>query len=51
MRPLGSLDILLLQSMMDGGGHGNDIDLINIPLGDDVYPNFCNLTLRFNVGD
>ena len=46
-----SLDILSLQSMMDGGGHGDDIDLINVPLGDDIYPDFCNLTLRFNVGD
>ena len=42
-----SVDILSLQSMIDG----DSTTLINIPLGDYVYPDFCDLTLRFNVGE
>jgi hypothetical protein len=42
-----SVDILSLQSMIDG----DLTTLINIPLGDYLYPDFCDLTLRFNVGD
>ena len=45
---LSSVDILSMQSMIDG----DSTTLINVPLDDyDLYPDFCDLTLRFNVGE
>lgn len=43
-----SLYILSLQSMIDG----DYTDFVEYPLDDDrVFPDFCDLTLRFGVGD
>ena len=43
-----SLYILSLQSMIDG----NYTDFVEYPLDNNrVFPDFCDLTLRFNIGD
>ncbi|KAL3785516.1 hypothetical protein ACHAW5_005270 [Stephanodiscus triporus] len=44
-----SVYILSLQSMMDGN-HSHSA-LIEVSKGEKVYPDFCDLTLRFNLGD
>ena len=41
------LDIIPLQSMIDGHNRS-----VTVPLnGDKVFPDFCDMTLRFDVGD
>jgi len=43
----GKLDIIPLQSMIDGHNRS-----VTVPLdGDYVFPDFCNMTPRFDVGD
>jgi len=43
----GKLDIIPLQSMIDGHNRS-----VTVPLnGDKVFPDFCDMTLRFDVGD
>ena len=43
----GKLDIIPLQSMIDGHNRS-----VTVPLdGDKVFPDFCDMTPRFDVGD
>ena len=42
-----SLDIIPLQSKIDG----NDVSVRTKLDSDEIFPDFCNLTLRFDVGD
>lgn len=42
-----SLDIIPLQSMIDG----HDRSITVILDGDNVFPDFCDMTLRFDLGD